>query len=61
MEPRRKQLQVMYRIGRVAGITVAAFSLGIFLGGDHRPEVIGFGLCAALFAAGQWWALNRST
>jgi hypothetical protein len=48
----------MYRIGRVGGITVAAFSLGIFLRGDHRLEVVGYGVCAALFAAGQWWALK---
>jgi hypothetical protein len=51
----------MYRIGRVAGFTVAAVSLGVFLGGDHRPEVVGFGFCSLLFALGQSWALNRPT
>jgi hypothetical protein len=57
----RSQLRTMYRVGRIAGFTVAAVSLGVFLGGDHRPEVVGFGVCSLLFGLGQSWALSRES
>jgi hypothetical protein len=49
----------MYRVGAVIGAASLAVCIGLILGGNHSPALIGFAGCDALFTGGQIWARRR--
>jgi hypothetical protein len=51
--------RTLYRNGAVAGLLVFAVCIGLILGGNQSPVLIGFAFCECLFAGGQLWARRR--
>jgi len=50
----------IYRNGTVAGAIMLAICIGLILGGNHSPPLIGGAICAALYTGGQVWARRRN-
>jgi hypothetical protein len=55
----RRRLDGFYRIAITAGVTAEAICLGLLLGGNHVPALVGFLIANAMFTAGQVWARRR--